>query len=81
MNSDRGTAGKNAIVVCALIFFKQTLDAGDWGIILCPIEKIGLILVIFETNNQGMASAAFVINKRVHIDVFLELILVQMNIV
>ena len=46
-----------------------------------PVKKIGLTLIVLATNHHRMASAAFVIKKGKHIDVNLELILVQMNIV
>ena len=61
--------------------FEQTLNAGDRRIILFSIEKIGHTLVVFAADHQRMASAAFVIKKRKHIDVHLKLILAQMDIV
>ena len=61
--------------------FKQTLDAGDLRIMLFPIEKIDHTLVVFAADHQRMASAAFIIKKGEHIDIYQKLIFVQMDIV
>ena len=45
------------------------------------VKKIGLTLVVLATEYQGMASATFVIKEGKHIDVYLELVFIQMNIV
>ena len=37
--------------------------------------------MVFTGNHQGMASSAFVIKEGKHIDVYLKLILIQMDIV
>ena len=37
--------------------------------------------MVFAADHQWMAGAAFVIKKRKHIDVYLNLIFIQMNIV
>ena len=60
---------------------EQTENTGDWRIVILPVELIGHMLVIFTADNNGMASTAFVIKKGEHIDVYLVLILVQMDIV
>ena len=46
-----------------------------------PIEKIGHALVVFATDYQRMAGAAFIIKIRKNFDVNLDLIRIQMNIV
>ena len=46
-----------------------------------PVEKIGHTLVVFTANHQRMATATFIIKKGKHIDVYLKLILVKMDIV
>ena len=61
--------------------FEQTLNAGDWRIMLFLIEKIGHTLVVFAADHQRITSAAFVIKKGKHIDAHLKLIVVQMDIV
>ena len=47
---------------------------------ISPVKKIGHTVVVFATDHQGITSAAVVIKEGKHIDVHLELILVQMNI-
>ena len=59
---------------------KQTRDACDWGVVILPVEKIGHTLVVLATDHQWMATVAFVIEEGEHIDIHLELILVQMDI-
>ena len=61
--------------------FQQSLNAGDRRIMLFIIEKIDHKLVVFTADHWKIASAAFVINKGKHIDVYLKLILLQMDIV
>ena len=61
--------------------FEQTLNAGDWRIMLFLIEKIGHTLVVFAADHQRITSVAFVIKKGKHIDAHRKLILVQMDIV
>ena len=48
-----------------------------------PVKKIGHTLVVFSADHQGKANAnaTFVIKEREHIDIHLELILIQMDIV
>ena len=48
---------------------------------LFPVKQICYIIVFLATNYEGMASAALVIKKGEHIDVYSEQILVHMNIV
>ena len=50
---------------------KQTLDAGDWSIMLVPIENISHTIVVLSAYYQRMASAAFVIKMLKHFDVYL----------
>ena len=57
--------------------FKQTRDTRDRLIVFLPIKQIGYTLVVSTSDNHGMASAALVIKEGKHIDVHLELILVQ----
>ena len=61
--------------------FKQKLDAGDLRIMLIPIEKICHTFLGFAADHKRMASAALIIKKGVHIDIYLKLIFVQMDIV
>ena len=60
---------------------KQSRDLADWSIVSLPVKYICHTLMVFTANYQRMASAAFVIKEGKHIDVHLELILIQMNIV
>ena len=60
---------------------KSTGYAGNWGIVFLPVKQIGYTLVVFTADYQWMASAAFVSKEGKHIDVFRELILVQIEFV
>ena len=66
-------------IFCNII--EQTLNNSDYRIMLFPIKKIGHTPRGFSTDYQRMSSAAFVINKKEHIDIHLKLIFVQINIV
>ena len=49
-------------------------------VLVFPIEQIYYMLIVFATDYQGMASAAFVIKESEHIDVQLELVFIQIDI-
>ena len=60
---------------------KKPRNGRNKCVVVFPIEQIRHALVVLATDYQGMASATFVIKKGKHIDVHLDLVLVQINIV
>ena len=60
---------------------KLAREVGDWRVMFLPVEKICHTLLVFATDYQGMARTTFVIKEEEHIDVNLELIVIQINVV
>ena len=56
-------------------------DICNKSVVIFPIEQIGDALVCFAADHQRMASAAFINKKGEHIEIYLKLIFVQMDIV
>ena len=59
---------------------KDLRDVCDWSIVFLSVKFNGNTLVVFTTDHYRMASAAFVIKDRYHIDDHLKLIFDQIDI-
>ena len=57
------------------------MNTCNWRIVFLPIVQIGNTLVVCAAYYKGIASAAFIIRERKHIEVLLKLILVEIDVV